>query len=341
MRYNGIRYDEIVRFRGEYDFLSNFYPTRILFDGVVYYNAEAAYQAQKCLEQADKEQFAILSADEAKRLGKKVEMRPDWEDVKFSIMEQIIHEKFTQNPTLAQDLLDTGNLTLKERNSWKDLYWGVDLKTGDGENNLGKILMAVRDYIRKNGVPDISSCCNSLTGPFDGIWISDLDITLSGCECIVNATDEKMLGSGGPDGAIYRAAGKGLRKECAAAGGCRPGEVKLTEGYRLEAGCIIHTVGPRYPSENCSEKLAECYKASLDLARKHGIHSIALPPISTGRFSYPRKEACEIAAESVHTWIRENDDYDIKVVFSCVDPGIYALIHAELCCLQEKCGFRR
>ena len=104
-------------------------------------------------------------------------MRPDWDDVKFKIMEQVVYEKFTQNPTLAQDLLNTGDRILKEGNYWKDLYWGVDLKTGEGENNLGKILMSLRDYIRQNGIPDVSSCYHSLSGPFDGIWISDQDIT--------------------------------------------------------------------------------------------------------------------------------------------------------------------
>ena len=116
MKYYEIPCYEIDYFREEYDFLSNFYPTKVLFDGIIYYNSEAAYQAQKCLQQTDKEQFALLSADEAKRLGKKVEMRPDWDDVKFKIMEQVVYEKFTQNPTLAQDLLNTGDRILKEGN---------------------------------------------------------------------------------------------------------------------------------------------------------------------------------------------------------------------------------
>ncbi len=331
MRYYEVPRPEIDFFREEYEFLSNFYPTKVSFDGIAYYNSEAAYQAQKCLRQADKERFAFLSADEAKRLGQKVEVRPDWDDVKFSVMEQVVREKFTQNPTLAQDLLDTGDRILKEGNYWGDLYWGVDLNTGEGENNLGKILMSLRDHFRENGIPEVPSCCYSLKGPFAGMWIDDRDITLSECECIVNAASEDLLGGSGVDGAIHRAAGPELREECAALGRCRVGEAKLTKGYRLKAGYIIHTVGPRYPTEHCRENLAKCYTASLDLARKHGIRSIAFPSISTGKFSYPKKEACEVAVRSVHDWLTENGDYDMKVVFSCVDPKIYDLIYAALC----------
>ena len=330
MGYYETHRDAIDYFREEYDFLSNFYPTKVVFDGITYYNSEAAYQAQKCLHPEDRLLFALLSSDEAKRFGQKVERRPDWDDVKCGIMEQIVYAKFTQNPTLAQALLDTGEKPLKEGNHWKDLYWGVDLKSGEGENHLGMILMALRDDFRKNGIPVTAFSHNSLTGPFSGMWIDDRDITLSECECVVNATDEKLLGSRGVDSAIYRAAGSKLREECATLGGCRVGEAKLTDGYRLKAKFIIHTVGPKYPSENCRENLAKCYTATLDLAKKYGIRSIVFPSISTGKFSYPRKEACKIAVKSVYTWIKKNGDYDMKVVFSCVDPKIYELIYTEL-----------
>lgn len=330
MRYYKTPRDEIDYFREEYEFLSNFYPTKLSFEGITYYNSEAAYQAQKCLLQTDRLQFALLSADEAKRLGQKLEIRPDWDEIKYDIMEKVVYAKFTQNPALAQDLLDTGDKTLKEGNYWGDLYWGVSLKTGEGENNLGKILMALRECFRENGITLVSSGCNSLEGPFEGMWISDFDITLSDCECIVNAANETLLGGGGVDGAIHRAAGPELRKECATLGGCRVGEAKLTDGYRLKAKHIIHTVGPKYPTENCRENLAKCYTASLDLAREHGIHSIEFPSISTGKFSYPKKEACKIAVKTVHDWLKENSDYEMKVVFCCVDPKIYELIREEL-----------
>ncbi len=322
-------------FRGEYDFLSNFYPTKISFDGITYYNAEAAYQAQKCLRPTDREQFARLSADESKRLGRKVEARPDWDDVKLGIMERVVREKFAQNPTLARDLLDTGERALKEGNRWRDLYWGVDQKTGEGENHLGEILMSLRDDLRRNGAP-AAPACPSLTGPFEGMWLDDRDITLSECECIVNAANGTLLGSGGIDGAIYRAAGPGLRAECAALGGCGVGEAKITGGYRLKAKYVIHTVGPKYPSAHCREDLARCYTASLDLAREHAIRSIAFPSISTGRSSYPQKGACEIAVGAVYAWLAENGAHPIKVVFSSVDPKIHDLLYQSLRRVQEE-----
>lgn len=330
MRYYETPREEIDYFREEYEFLSNFYPTKVVFDGITYFNSEAAYQAQKCLHPEERMRFARLSSDEAKRLGQKVERRTDWDEVKCSIMEKIVYEKFVQNPTLAQDLLDTGNKTLKEGNYWKDLYWGVDLKTGEGENHLGKILMQLRDFFRSNGIPNASFPCNPLKGPFGGIWIDDRDITLSECECIVNAANETLLGGGGVDGAIHRAAGPELRVECATLGGCNVGEAKLTGGYRLKAKFIIHTVGPKYPTENCQLNLAKCYIESLNLAKKNEIHSITFPSISTGKFSYPKKEACHIAVQTVKGWLKENCDYSMKVVFSCVDPTIYELIYSEL-----------
>ena len=111
------------------------------------------------------------------------------------------------------------------------------------------------------------------------------------------------------------------------------GRGKTNEGIPIESEVYYPYSRSQIPSENCRENLAKCYTASLDLARKYDIHSIAFPSISTGKFSYPKKEASEIAVKSVHTWITENDDYDIKVVFSCVDPKLYELLYTRLCCL--------
>ena len=108
------------------------------------------------------------------------------------------------------------------------------------------------------------------------------------------------------------------------------GESKLTSGYRLKAKYIIHTVGPKYPTEGCAENLAKCYAESLDLAKKNEIRSILFSSISTGRFSYPKKESCRIAVQTVKDWLQENSDYSMKIVFSCVDPAIYEPIYWKL-----------
>lgn len=134
----------IDRFRDEYDFLSNFYPVQIEYGGLIYQNAEAAFQAQKCLTDEEKAAFCGLPANKAKRLGRQVQLRSDWETVKEGIMEEIVRAKFGQNPVLADKLLATGDTLLIEGNTWGDKFWGVDTRVGQGENHLGKILMKVR-----------------------------------------------------------------------------------------------------------------------------------------------------------------------------------------------------
>ncbi len=137
-----------MMFRGSFDFLSNFYPTKVDVDGVCYQNAEAAFQAQKCVEMADRAAFAGLSAAKAKRMGRQVTLRPDWDKVRLAVMEEIIRAKFTQNSDLAARLVATGTMPLAEGNAWGDTFWGVDAKTGEGENNLGKILMKIREELQ-------------------------------------------------------------------------------------------------------------------------------------------------------------------------------------------------
>lgn len=311
-------------FREEYEFLSNFYPSRLSYDGETYCNAEAAYQAHKCADPADRKAFVLLSADEAKRNGQKVALRPDWEQVKLPIMEAIVRAKFVQNPELAQYLLETGDKPLKQGNYWGDLYWGVDLKTGEGENHLGQILMALRAEFRERGIPASDIRAEIMPfGPVHGMTVLFDDITQSDCECIVNAANETLLGGGGVDGAIHRAAGKELLEACKLLGGCEPGDAKITMGYRLKARYVIHTVGPRYGVENAEALLRQSYLRCMELAREHDIHSIAFPAISAGKFSYPKKEATRVAAETVLSWLRANPDYDIRVAFTCVDHRIY------------------
>lgn len=138
----------IKSFKGKNGFLSNYYECDVLYDGIHYKSAEAAFQAQKCENPEDRKKFAVLSASESKKLGRRVKLRSDWGRNKFIIMEQIVKAKFEQNPELAKRLIDTGDAPLLEGNSWGDTTWGVDSKTGIGSNNLGVILMDTRDELK-------------------------------------------------------------------------------------------------------------------------------------------------------------------------------------------------
>lgn len=156
------------------------------------------------------------------------------------------------------------------------------------------------------------------------IFLDFGDITRLRCDCIVNAANKSLLGGGGVDGAIHRAAGPELLEECRRLCGCRTGEAKITKGYRLKAKYVIHTVGPVYagkPSDG--EQLSACYRNSLDLAKKNGIHSIAFPAISTGVYGYPLKEAVPVAYRTVTQWLAGQTDYGMRVVFCCFDRAAF------------------
>ena len=135
--------DKIGEFREEYYFLSNFYPAAVSYEGITYLNNEAAFQAMKCINPADRKQFANLSPSEAKKLGRRVCLRKDWEDVKAGIMRDLVYSKFSQNPELLDKLLDTENAYLEEGNTWGDRIWGT--VNGCGSNLLGQILMEARE----------------------------------------------------------------------------------------------------------------------------------------------------------------------------------------------------
>ena len=131
-------------FRGKYFFLSNFFASKIRYNGLTFLNNEAAFQAQKCPERAS--EFCELNPSDAKRLGRKVRLRSDWESVKDDVMYDVCHAKFSQNANLRRQLLNTGNAELVEGNTWGDRVWGVC--GGVGENRLGKILMRIRDEMK-------------------------------------------------------------------------------------------------------------------------------------------------------------------------------------------------
>lgn len=132
-------------FRGKYYFLSNFYEAPVLYDGILYKNNEAAFQAAKVMDKKLKLVFANLPPNEAKKFGRKVTLRPDWEKIKYQVMEDIVRAKFTQNQNLAELLKNTGSCELIEGNTWGDKIWGM--VNGEGQNELGKILMKIREEI--------------------------------------------------------------------------------------------------------------------------------------------------------------------------------------------------
>ncbi len=146
--------NRITRFTEKHDFLSNFYPCAVELDGVLYTTVEHAFQAAKTLDPDERYKIQITSSSgAAKRIGRRVHLRPDWEEVKYSIMENLVRDKFTRHPDLREKLLATGNAELIEGNTWGDRTWGMvrDKKTGEfiGRNHLGRILTRVRDELRE------------------------------------------------------------------------------------------------------------------------------------------------------------------------------------------------
>ena len=160
------------------------------------------------------------------------------------------------------------------------------------------------------------------------------DITKLKVDAIVNAANSSLLGGGGVDGAIHRAAGPQLLEECRTLNGCRTGEAKITGGYNLPAKHVIHTVGPIYSgSISDAENLRNCYWNSLEVAKTNDLHSIAFPGISTGVYGYPKKEAAKIALKTVKEWLESNSAYEIEITivnFSEEDYLIYQTVAAEM-----------
>jgi len=156
------------------------------------------------------------------------------------------------------------------------------------------------------------------------IEIIEGDITKQKVDAIVNAANTSLLGGGGVDGAIHRAAGPELLEECRKLGGCPTGEAKITKGYKLPAKWVIHTVGPVWygGSANEDEMLARCYRNSLTLAEQNNIKTIAFPSISTGAYGFPMERATRIAIKEIKNFLEKNTSVE-KVVLVCFGKSAY------------------
>ncbi len=317
--------NEIIRsFDREYDFLSNFYPAPVVVDGLRYLSSEGAYQAAKCAKLSDRSLYTDQQPNAAKHMARNVPLRPDWNQVKIEEMKRIVRAKFVQNPHLARYLLETGDAVLYEGNTWHDWFWGVDVKTLEGENHLGQILMELRASFRAQGLPPMEGQL-----PWqqeisrDGICVQFRDLTQIPCDALVHASNPALYGNDGLDYAVHRAAGPGLREACEALGGCCVAQAKITGGFRLNARYVIHTVGPCYGQENDEKLLIQTYQNILDLAETKGLHRIAFPAVSVGKFSYPKAAATEIGVKSVRAWKQAHPGCEMEIIFACVDQAVY------------------
>jgi len=176
--------------------------------------------------------------------------------------------------------------------------------------------------------------------PGNRIGLIQGDITLLDVDAIVNAANNSLLGGGGVDGAIHRAAGHQLLEECRKLGGCRTGEAKATRGYGLKARWIIHTVGPVWKNGQYDEDdlLANCYRNSLNLANHLMVFSIAFPSISTGAYGFPMERASRIALREIQNYIKAHSTPE-KIILVCFDSTAFRQYQEEISKFSNKLQF--
>ena len=337
---------------------SNWYRSTFVIDDFAYFCVEQYMMAQKARLFHDAARYtAILRAGdprECKDLGKQV--RPfdsrKWDDVKYEVVKTGNRAKFDQNPELKKDLLDTGDAILAEA-SPKDRIWGIGLdaetaagmapEEWPGQNLLGRILMELRAEFAgqsaadpKTADPETADRGTADRGKADpdtAIRMIRGDITkISDVDAIVNAANNSLLGGGGVDGAIHRAAGPKLLEECRKLNGCNTGEAKLTGAYDLPCEYVIHTVGPIWGGGRRHEEelLADCYRNSLQLAVEHRIRRVAFPSISTGVYGYPVSKAAETAVGTVIRFIKEHPGVLDLVEWVLFDGNTYDVYQGAL-----------
>jgi len=172
---------------------------------------------------------------------------------------------------------------------------------------------------------------SAMNGIKGRIEVIQADITTLAVDAIVNAANTSLLGGGGVDGAIHRAAGPELVAECRLLGGCRTGQAKITPGFRLPARYVIHTVGPVWNggARGEAELLANCYRACFVLAREYALRTLAFPAISCGVYGYPLADAAAIAVREVRAGLNENESIE-KVIFACFGDETYNAYHREV-----------
>jgi O-acetyl-ADP-ribose deacetylase len=200
------------------------------------------------------------------------------------------------------------------------------------DNQLG--FMALRQC--DNSISMLDSRNRGGKGPMiNRIEILKTDITTLAVDAIVNAANTSLLGGGGVDGAIHRAAGPELLAECHLLNGCPTGQAKLTKGHRLPAKHIIHTVGPVWNGGKNSEPelLASCYRSCFAIARAHNLRTLAFPAISCGIYRFPVDQAVEIALRETTTELSENNVIE-KIIFACFDESVYASYRRAVLKLQ-------